>query len=62
MRKQYNSFKEYAFDPMASVDMTIVEAAVCLECQRRSEMPIALKKHAETAHKQKETIRCQDPV
>ena len=70
--EQYNSFKEYAFDLIAGVDMTkekkaikavaIVETAVCLECHRRFEMPIALKKHAETAHKQKETIRCQDPV
>ena len=70
--EQYNSFKEYAFDLIAGVDIAkekkaikavaIVETAVCLECHRRFEMPIALKKHAETAHKQKETIRCQDPV
>ena len=57
--KQYNSFKVYAYYLIGSVDMTvaILETSVCIECCR-----LALKKHAETAHKQMETIRCQDPI
>ena len=49
MRKQFNSFKEFAFDLIADIDMTkekkairanaIEETAVCLECHRRFKMP-----------------------
>ena len=33
---------------------TKIHTGICLECQSRFEMLIALKKHAETAHKQTE--------
>ena len=55
-----------AFDLFPTVYMTkavaIVEVAVCFECHRMFVKHIALKKHAKSAHKQKDRMQAYGSI
>ena len=69
--KQYHQFKKFAFDLVVNVDMTkerkyikaasISETAACHECHRRFEIQ-DLVKHVRSAHKNLESVKCQDKI